>query len=339
MRIHWLRIYRALACLCVLLAVSGCATNAITGRSQLMIVSEESAIARSSGMYSSLIGDLAESGKLSTDSAQIARVKDITDRLITQAVTYRPEAKNWQWSVNVIDDPENINAFCMAGGKMAVYSGLIEKLQPTDDELAQVMGHEISHALASHTAEKLSVQMASELAVVTATAMANPQNQQVVHDVSALAAIALINLPNSRTAEYEADKIGIELAAKAGYDPHAAVTLWDKMAKLSGGASRFDFLSTHPSSPKRLEELAALEKSMAPLYAAGKASRTQPPKAWSTVATNLTAPGNTGVAGTSPATANSFTAHRLREIHKLKNEGVITESDFQKKKQQLLEEF
>lgn len=339
MRFHRKRIYSALAYLFVMMTVSGCATNAITGRSQLMIVSEESAIARSSSMYSSLIGDLAESGKLSTDSAQIARVKDITDRLITQAVTYRPQAKSWQWSVNVIDDPENINAFCMAGGKMAVYSGLIEKLKPTDDELAQVMGHEISHALASHTAEKLSVQMASELAVVTATAMANPQNQQVVHDVSALAAMTLINLPNSRTAEYEADKIGIELAAKAGYDPHAAVTLWSKMAKLSGGGSQFDFLSTHPSSPNRLEALAAMEKSMAPLYTAGKANRTQTPKAWSTVATNLAVPGHAGPAATLPTTANSLTARRLREIHKLKNDGVITESDFQRKKQQLLEEF
>lgn len=339
MRIHWERIGRALAGLIVLITVSGCATNAITGRSQLMIVSEESAIARSSSMYSSLIGDLAESGKLSTDSAQIARVKDITDRLITQAVIYRPQAKNWQWSVNVIDDPETVNAFCMAGGKMAVYSGLIEKLQPTDDELAQVMGHEISHALASHTAEKLSVQMAGELAVVTATAMANPQNQQAVHDVSALAAIALINLPNSRTTEYEADKIGIELAAKAGYDPHAAVTFWEKMSKLSGGSTRFDFLSTHPSSPKRLEALAELEKSMAPLYTDGKANRSQTPRAWSTVGTNLPIPGNAGMSRNMPDTANSLTAHRLREIHKLKNEGVITESDFQKKKQQLLEEF
>lgn len=321
------------------MVVSGCATNVITGRSQLMIVSEESAIARSSGMYSSLIGDLAESGKLSTDSAQIARVKDITDRLITQAVTYRPQAENWQWSVNVIDDPESVNAFCMAGGKMAVYSDLIEKLQPTDDELAQVMGHEISHALASHTAEKMSVQIASELAVITATAMANPRNQQTVHDVSALAAIALINLPNSRTAEYEADRIGIELAAKAGYDPHAAVTLWDKMAKLSGGSTRFDFLSTHPSSPKRMEVLAELEKSMVPLYEAGMTTRADPPKAWSTVATNLPVPGHAVPTVTVSATGNSLTAHRLREIHKLKNDGVITESDFQKKKQQLLEEF
>lgn len=339
MRTYMGRLCGVLLGIAMLMAMSGCSTNPITGRSQLMIVSEDSAIARSSGMYSSLIGELAESGKLSTDKEQIDRVKDITDRLITQAVTYRPQAKNWQWSVNVIDDPENVNAFCMAGGKMAVYSGLIEKLQPTDDELAQVMGHEISHALASHTAEKMSVQMASELAVVTATAMANPQNQQAVHDISALAAIALVNLPNSRTAEYEADKIGIELAAKAGYDPHAAVTLWSKMAKLSGGGSRFDFLSTHPSSPNRLEALAALEASMAPLYAAGKENRTQPPKAWSTVATNLPVPGQAGSSNAVPATANSFTAQRLREIHKLKNEGVITESDFQKKKQQLLEEF
>jgi predicted Zn-dependent protease len=304
-----------------------------------MIVSEESAIMKSSSAYNSLIGGLAKSGKLTTDIDQISRVKDITDRLITQAVEYRPETKNWQWSINVIDDPETVNAFCMAGGKMAIYSGLIEKVDPTDDELAQVMGHEISHALASHTAEKMSVQLATELAVLTATAIADSNNQQAVHDISSIAALTLVSLPNSRTAESEADKIGIEIAAKAGYDPHAAVTLWEKMIKVSGGSSRFDFLSTHPSSPKRIEALTGLVMTMEPLYVAGKLDRDTPPYAWSTVASNLEIPGNSGNNIKLPGFNYRSTAQRLREIHSLKIDGVITESDYQKKKEQLLENY
>lgn len=335
----WKRLYNVLTLIVTLVTVSGCATNSITGRSQLMIVSEESAIMKSSSAYSSLIGGLSKSGKLSTDNDQISRVKDITDRLITQAVKYRPETENWNWSINVIDDPETVNAFCMAGGKMAVYSGLLEKVEPTDDELAQVMGHEISHALASHTAEKMSVQLATELAILTATAIADSNNQQTVHGVSSIAALTLISLPNSRTAEAEADKIGIELAAKAGYDPHAAVTLWNKMMKVSGDTSRFDFLSTHPSSPKRIETLAGLEQSMIPLYEEGKPNRDTPPYAWSTIASNLEIPSNSGSVDTIHGMGYRSTSQRLREIFTLKNDGVITESDFQKKKKQLLEEY
>ena len=256
--------------------MSGCATNSVTGRSQLMLVSEQSAIAQSESAYSSLIAGLGESGQLSKDKKLIARVQKITDRLITEAVTYRPETKDWKWSIEVIDEPETVNAFCMAGGKMAIYTGLINKVEPTDDEIAQVMGHEISHALASHSAEKMSVRLAADLAVVAVTATANQENKQVANEVSSLAALALITLPNSREAESEADRIGIELAAKAGYDPHAAVTLWEKMMKATGQKSRFDFLSTHPASPKRVEALAALESKMNPIYEAWKSSHNLP---------------------------------------------------------------
>lgn len=256
--------------------MSGCATNSVTGRSQLMLVSEQSAIAQSESAYSSLISGLGESGQLSKDKKLIARVQKITDRLITEAVAYRPEAKDWKWSIEVIDEPETVNAFCMAGGKMAIYTGLINKVEPTDDEIAQVMGHEISHALASHSAEKMSVRLAAELAVVAVTATANQENKQVANDVSSLAALTLITLPNSREAESEADRIGIELAAKAGYDPHAAVTLWEKMMKATGQESRFDFLSTHPASPKRIEALAALESKMNSIYEAWKSNHNLP---------------------------------------------------------------
>lgn len=333
------KLYCVFAFIVALVTVSGCTTNPVTGRSQLMIVSEESAISQSSVAYSSLIGGLAKTGKLSTDTGRIARVKTITDRLITQAVTYKPESKGWLWNVNVIDDPETINAFCMPGGKMAVYSGLLDKVEPTDDELAQIMGHEIAHALSSHTAEKMSVQLASQLAVVTATAIAEPQHQQTVHDVSAIAALTLVSLPNSRTAEAEADRIGIELAAKAGYDPHSATTLWEKMANITGSKSRFDFLSTHPSSPKRIEALAGLEHEMAPIYEAGKANQNVPPESWATISSNIpTASNNRPHTATFPS-KGSLIPQRLREINSLRNDGVITEHDFQKKKKELLDEF
>lgn len=299
--------------LIVVLTLSGCATNTVTGRSQLMLVSEESAIAQSDGAYSSLIGGMAETGKLSTDTELITRIQKITNQLITQAVKYRPDSKNWKWSINIIDDPETVNAFCMAGGKMAIYTGLIKKLEPSDDEIAQVMGHEISHALASHSAEKMSVRLAAGVTVAVITASAKQKNRQATHDVSSIAALTLITLPNSREAESEADKIGIELAAKAGYAPHAAITLWEKMIEVSGQTSKFDLLSTHPASPKRIEALSALENSMIPIYEAEKINRNNAPHAWTTIASN-TLKINAALAlqesNRSPATSNTFAAQR-----------------------------
>ena len=340
------------------LLLSGCANNTVTGRSQLMLVSEQSAINQSTSAYSSLIGGLSKTGKLSKDEKLIARVQNITNRLITQAITYRPATKIWNWNVTVIDDPETVNAFCMAGGKMAIYTGLINKINPSDDELAQVMGHEISHALASHTAEKMSVRLAAGLAVVAITASANQDNQQSAHDISSLAALTLVTLPNSRVAENEADTIGIELAAKAGYDPHAAVTLWEKMMKVSGQTSRSDFLSTHPASPKRIESLAALEGKMLPIYGTGKANRNLAVHDW-VASTKITNDTDSGSNGFSPKLTDSLISSqsnqrgnvnsaqpainladfKLRELNKLRKEGIISEDEFAKKKHQLIEEY
>lgn len=263
-----IRLLRLACCLAAAALVTGCATNTMTGRSQLMLVSEQSAIAQSTSAYQGLMGSLEKDGKLNEDEGINVRVEAITNRLIAQAIRYRPETKDWHWTIKVIDDPKTVNAFCMPGGKMAVYTGLVEKLEPTDDELAQVLGHEISHALANHGAEKMSVQMASNIAVIAvgAAASRDSRNQRAAVNTAQFAALAFINLPNSRTAEEEADKLGIELAARAGYHPHAAVTLWEKMMAENGSKSRFDFLSTHPAPPKRIESLAALEEPMLKLY-------------------------------------------------------------------------
>lgn len=247
--------------------LSACAVSP-TGRRQLSLVSEESAIAASREAYLTQMNALGAAGKLVTDAAVTQRVDRITGRLVAQAVMVRPETADWEWSVEVIDDPMTVNAWCMAGGRMAVYTGLLEQIQPTDDELAQVMGHEISHALANHTAEKMSVAMATQIGVAAAGVFAE-DNAVAVMSAAALAAQFAVGLPNSRTAETEADEIGIEIAAKAGYNPNAAVTLWRKMAEASGEGPP-QFMSTHPSPANRQQTLGELAPQMMEYYRAAR---------------------------------------------------------------------
>jgi len=252
--------FASLALISLLLVA--CATSP-TGRRQLMLVSEESAISASKEAYAQTLKPLTEEGKVDNDPVLKKRVTEITERLVAQAVKTRPATARWEWSIKVIDDPEMVNAWCMAGGKMAIYTGLIENLQASNDEIAQVMGHEIAHALANHQAEKMSVSIASS-AGVAAVGVASDRPGLAMTGAAAAAMLA-IKLPNSRTAETEADRIGIELAAKAGYDPRAAVTLWEKMAK-AGGSNPPQFLSTHPAPQNRKQTLRALVPKMMPYY-------------------------------------------------------------------------
>ncbi len=258
--------YRSATLLVLILALVACAKNPVTGRSQFMIISESQAISASKDAYVQMLTPLDEKGKIDSDPEMAKRVNEITAKLIAQAIKFRPETEKWEWRVKVIDDPETVNAFCMAGGKMAIYSGLILKLEPSDDEIAQVMGHEIAHALSAHTAEQMSIALATDLAV-TGFAVTRDDPGVALAGASLAAALA-IKLPNSRTAETESDIIGIELAARAGYDPNAAVTLWQKMAKESGGNGDFDFLSTHPAPKKRIDNLRKLVPEMMPYYLA-----------------------------------------------------------------------
>ncbi len=246
--------------------LSACATN-IAGRKQALLVSENSAIAASKKAYLDTLAPFKEKGKLDNNPAIVSQVNDITQRLIKQAILLRPDTKNWQWSVKVIDDPKTVNAWCMAGGKMAIYTGLILKLKATDDEIAQVMGHEISHALANHSAERMSIAMVNNLglSILQATGVISQENMGLAAQAAQLA----LTLPNSRTGETEADIIGIELAAKAGYNPNAAVTLWQKMAQVGGGRPP-EFLSTHPSPATRQSDLKKLVPKMMPYYKAAK---------------------------------------------------------------------
>jgi Zn-dependent protease with chaperone function len=263
--------------LMALITLAGCSTNPMTGRSQLLLVSEESAISGASSAYSSMIGALAKKSKLETSTPRAKRVQEITDQLIAEAVRFRPESANWHWEVRVIDDPKTINAFCMAGGKMGIYTGFWEKLYATDDEIANVMGHEIGHALASHTREKMSVAMTAGLgaavlsALVAARNSSNPAAFRATHDTLGLAAALAVTLPHSREAETEADQIGIELAARAGFDPRAAVALWRKMAAKDRGP--IEFFSTHPSPDNRAQRLENLVAKVDPLYQAALARK------------------------------------------------------------------
>jgi predicted Zn-dependent protease len=253
------------------LTVAACAVSP-TGRRQLALVSEDSAIVASQEAYAMQIGELRSAGKIVAESSNVSRRVDaITERLVAQAVALRPETADWQWSVEVIDEPEVVNAWCMAGGRMAIYTGLIEKLDPTDDELAQVMAHEISHALANHTAERMSVAIATNAGIALAGVLSEDAQQTM--STAALAAALAIQMPNSRTAESEADEIGIELAAKAGYNPNAAISLWQKMASVSGGGPP-QFLSTHPSPANRQQRLAELAPQMMAFY---EQARRSPP--------------------------------------------------------------
>ena len=247
--------------LCVTLILA-CATSP-TGRRQLMIVSEDSAISASKEAYVEMLKPYAQMGKIDNNPALKKRVYRITGRLIAQAIKMRPETKNWEWSIKIIDEPETVNAWAMAGGKMALYTGLVNKIKPTDDELAQVLGHEIAHALAKHSAEKMSIAMASSIGVVAVGIAADRKGLALTG--AALAAALAVQRPNSRAAESEADQIGIELAAKAGYDPRAAITLWQKMAQV-GGKGPPEFLSTHPSPANREKKLAEYVPEMMPYY-------------------------------------------------------------------------
>jgi predicted Zn-dependent protease len=262
-------VFKSLALLTLFAAVAGCATNPITGRQQFMVVSEKMAIGESALAYNSMMGELGKKKKIEGESERAKKVREITDRLIAQAVRFRPESANWKWEVQLINDPKTVNAFCMAGGKMAIYSGMWEQVKATDDEIAQVMGHEIGHALANHTQERMSIAMTSQVATqIAAIAVSGRDNAGLALTGAQLAAVLAIQLPNSRESESEADQIGIELAARAGYDPRAAVTLWEKMAKLGGKTP--EFLSTHPSPENRAARLKDLGEKVQPLYVAAK---------------------------------------------------------------------
>lgn len=235
-------------------------------RSQLMMVSAQEVEQASNQQYQQMLAEARRKNALDRDPATVQRMRRIVSRLSAQTGAFRPDAPSWAWEVHVFTSAE-LNAWCMAGGKMAIYTGLIERLALSDDEIAAVMGHEIAHALREHAREQISKSMATGLGISVAGALLGVG--QAGQGLMSQVAKVTFELPNSREHETEADRMGVELAARAGYDPRAAVTLWNKMAGQSAGAPP-QWLSTHPSHATRQRDLAEYAARVMPLYQASR---------------------------------------------------------------------
>lgn len=238
-------------------------------REQRMAVPAEALEQAAREQYAALMAQERQKGTLNRNPSQVERVRAVANRIVPQTTVFRPDARAWAWEVNVLSSPE-VNAWCMPGGKMAVYTGLMEKLQITDDELAAVMGHEIAHALREHARERASEQAVAGTVISVGAALMGLGD--LGQKTAEYAYMGLLGLPNSRRHETEADRVGIELAARAGFDPRAAVTLWQKMGQLGGGEP-IKFLSTHPSQSDRLADLTAYSQRVMPLYEQSRKQR------------------------------------------------------------------
>ena len=272
---------KTISALLATLLLAGCATTQTThsgavgvDRKQYVgMVSEKEAEQQSALAYQQTLKEAESKKQLNQDSAETQRVRRIAQRLIAEVGVFRTDALKWDWQVNVMESKE-VNAYCMAGGKMMVYTGLLDQLKPTDDELAAVMGHEISHALREHVRERMSRAKAQQMGLLGAAALVGLSTKSGDNAVKTLAlggavATVALTLPNSRTAEHEADEVGLELMARAGYNPNAAVTLWEKMSA-KGGAKPPEFLSTHPSDQARMNDIKRLIPKVMPLYEEAK---------------------------------------------------------------------
>ncbi|MBI5278769.1 MAG: M48 family metallopeptidase [Burkholderiales bacterium] len=185
---------------------------------------------------------------------QVQRLRAIANRLIPHAGRFNDRAKQWRWEVNLIGN-RSINAFCMPGGKIAFFTGILEQLQLTDDEAAMVMGHEMAHALREHARERIAKTQGTGLALSIGAALLGLGQ---VGDLAANVGTQLLSLKFSRDDETEADLVGLEVAARGGYNPQSAVVLWEKMGKArEGKGQQIGFLSTHPTGPDRIKTLQA----------------------------------------------------------------------------------
>ncbi len=234
-------------------------------RKQHMLVSEEDVEKGASQAYAQ-VQKAGTLGKLNTNPDLTARVRQVAQRLIPATATFRPDAPDWRWEINTFQTDE-INAYAMPGGKIMVYTGLIDNLNLTDAELGAVIGHEIAHALREHTRERVSRAYGQQLAVVGLAVLtgAGTGAMDLANDVASVT----FQLPHSREQESEADIIGLELMARAGYDPNAAVSVWQKMMAMENSAPP-QFLSTHPSPGNRIAALQARISTVMPLYLAAE---------------------------------------------------------------------
>jgi predicted Zn-dependent protease len=200
------------------------------------------------------------------DNLQLRRLRMIAQKIIPHTLSWNPRAADWRWEVNLIGSKQ-INAFCMPGGKIAFYTGILDQLKLTDDEVAMVMGHEIAHALREHARERMGKNAATGIgASVLSQVFGFGQLGQTVTNYGA----QLLTLQFSRSDESEADLVGMELAARAGFDPRAGVSLWQKMAVANKGAPP-QWLSTHPAGSTRIADIEANLPKVLPLYSRARA--------------------------------------------------------------------
>ena len=202
--------------------------------------------------YAKMLAEAKAKGALAGgNNAQLQRLRTIAAKLVPQTPQWNERARDWKWEVNLLGSKE-INAFCMPGGKIAFYTGILEQLKLTDDEAAMIMGHEMAHALREHARARIAKSQGTSTLLSLGSQLLGLGE---FGNVAANVGTQLLTLRFSRDDETDADLVGLELAARGGYNPKASVSLWQKMAQASGGAGGPSFLSTHPSGPQRIQEL------------------------------------------------------------------------------------
>lgn len=274
---HYLRPIATFGLVAGLLAgMAACTSTTQSGaigvkRQQFMLLSSSEVDAAALESYRGSLQTARGKSALNTDKANLERIRRIADRLIPQTAVFRPDAPGWQWEVN-LETRNELNAYCAPGGKIMFFTGIINQLSLTDDEIAAIMGHEMAHALREHGRERMSQAYAQNagLSILTQAVGLGQGSAQLLQ----MAAQVGLTLPHSRGQESEADVMGLELLARAGYNPNAAVSLWQKMGKATGG-NQGSFMSTHPSGSQRIQDLEAVMPRVMPLYE--QARRNPPP--------------------------------------------------------------
>jgi Zn-dependent protease with chaperone function len=204
--------------------------------------------------YAQVLADAKAKGALAPENyPQLQRLHAIAQRLIPHTAQWNPRAREWKWQVNLIGSKQ-LNAWCMPGGKIAFYTGILDQLQLSDDETAMIMGHEMAHALREHARERLAKSKVTGMGLSIASQLLG---LGALGDAAANLGTQLLTLKYSRDDETEADLVGLEIAVRGGYRPEASVSLWKKMQAASGGNGNASFLSTHPSGTNRIQELEA----------------------------------------------------------------------------------
>ncbi|MFK3741197.1 M48 family metallopeptidase [Massilia sp. TN1-12] len=251
------------------IAVKPIERDGLRGRWRDFTAPEKAINEQSAQQYTALVSQAREKGVLVPESdPRVQRLRAIARRIIPNTARWNDSAQGWKWEVNLLKS-DQVNAFCMPGGRIAFYTGIIEKLKLTDDEIAAVMGHEIAHALREHGRERQSKATTTGLVTGIGGALASAW---LGYDVRSIANSAgqLYVLKFSRDEEREADLVGLDIAARSGYDPRAGIALWNKMAALEGRGGNIELLSTHPGGANRIEQIQDHMNVLLPLYARAK---------------------------------------------------------------------